>query len=170
MNQPLVCTCPLPLKPPSHLPSPPTPLGCHRAPGLSSLHHRTNSRWLSVLHMVMCVFQCCPLDSSFPLLSPLCPQVWMLCFKTFHVANCFLLLRYLLIQYQPFSFFLYHSLSEKGLISVRYFFFIFFLLFFTLLSLFHLPPRRCKLLDSRDLLLSCSQLYSCLASSTKLDT
>ena len=26
-----VCTCPLSLKPPSHLPPHPTPLGCHKA-------------------------------------------------------------------------------------------------------------------------------------------
>ena len=32
INQPQGYTCLLPLKPPSHLPSHPTPLGCHRAP------------------------------------------------------------------------------------------------------------------------------------------
>ena len=32
---------------------PPIPLGCHRAQGLSSLCHTTNSYWLSILHMVM---------------------------------------------------------------------------------------------------------------------
>ena len=32
MNQPWVYICLLPLKPPSHLPPHPTPLGCHRAP------------------------------------------------------------------------------------------------------------------------------------------
>ena len=31
--------CPLPLEPPSYFSSHPTPLGCHRALGLSSLHH-----------------------------------------------------------------------------------------------------------------------------------
>ena len=29
-----------------------TPLGCHRAPDLSSLRHTANSHWLSILHMV----------------------------------------------------------------------------------------------------------------------
>ena len=33
MNQPQVYTCPAPLEPLSHLPSHPTPLGCHRALG-----------------------------------------------------------------------------------------------------------------------------------------
>ena len=48
---------PFPLEPPSHLPPHPTPLDCHRASTLGSLHHTTNVPWLSVLHMVMCVFQ-----------------------------------------------------------------------------------------------------------------
>ena len=34
---------PLPLEPPSHLPPHPSPLGGHRAKGVSSLHHRANS-------------------------------------------------------------------------------------------------------------------------------
>ena len=36
----------------------PMPLGCHRALGLSSVHHKTNSHWLSILHMVMYMLQC----------------------------------------------------------------------------------------------------------------
>ena len=35
------------LKPPSPFPSHPTPLGCHRAPGVNSLRHTANSLWLS---------------------------------------------------------------------------------------------------------------------------
>ena len=31
MDQPLTYLCSLPLEPPSHLPPPPTPLGCHRS-------------------------------------------------------------------------------------------------------------------------------------------
>ena len=38
-------------------PSPSHPLGHHRAPGLSSLRLRAHSHWLSVLHMVMFMFQ-----------------------------------------------------------------------------------------------------------------
>ena len=37
---------PLPLKPPSHSPPHVTPLGCHRASPLGSLHHTANSHWL----------------------------------------------------------------------------------------------------------------------------
>ena len=68
---------PFPFKPPSHLPLHPTPLGCHRALGLGSLHHTANSHQLSVLHMVMYMFQCHSLNSSQPLLPPLCPKVFM---------------------------------------------------------------------------------------------
>ena len=110
-------------------PTAPHPSRLSGSPRFELLCHRTDSHWLSILHMVMYMFQWCSPNSSFPLLSPLCLQVWMFCFKTFHVANFFLLLRYLLIQYQPFSFSLYLSLSEKVLVSVRYFFFIFFFCF-----------------------------------------
>ena len=50
------------MPPPSRtsLPLPPYPIprGCH-----SSRHHTANSHWLSVLHMVKCMFQCCSLNS-----------------------------------------------------------------------------------------------------------
>ena len=42
MNQPQVYRCRLPLLPPSNLPPHPTPLRCHRAPELSSLHQYSN--------------------------------------------------------------------------------------------------------------------------------
>ena len=38
MNQPQIYVCPLPPEPPSSLPAHPTPLRCHRALDLSSLH------------------------------------------------------------------------------------------------------------------------------------
>ena len=53
MNQSWVYVCPIPLEPPSHLPPHPTPLGCHRALGLSSLHHTANSHRLSILNVAM---------------------------------------------------------------------------------------------------------------------
>ena len=62
----------LPLSP-SHL------LGCHTALALGSLRSTSNSHWLHILHMVMCVFQCYSLKSSHPLLPPLCPKVCSLC-------------------------------------------------------------------------------------------
>ena len=40
------------------LPPYPIPRGCH-----SSRHHTANSHWLSVLHMVKYMFQCCSLNS-----------------------------------------------------------------------------------------------------------
>ena len=50
--------CPLPPEHFSHLPPPPNPAGCHRAPALGSLHHTSDSHWLSTLHVGMHVFQC----------------------------------------------------------------------------------------------------------------
>ena len=79
MSQPQVYIYPLPLEPPSHLPPHLTPLGCHRAPGLSFLDHTTNSHWLSILHMVMYMFQCYSLNLSLLLLPTLCSQVSSLC-------------------------------------------------------------------------------------------
>ena len=74
----------LPLEPPSHLPPHPTPLGCHRAPTLSSLLHTANSHWLSILYMVVCIFQCDFFNSSLLHLSPLCPQtVLYVCISIF---------------------------------------------------------------------------------------
>ena len=71
--------CPLPLKPPSHLPPDSTSLGGHRALPLGSLCHKANFHWLSVLYMVMHMFQCYSLNRSHPLLPPLFPKVCPLC-------------------------------------------------------------------------------------------
>ena len=38
-------------EPPSYLPPHPIPLGCPRAPALSSLLHSLNWHWSSILHM-----------------------------------------------------------------------------------------------------------------------
>ena len=43
---------------PSLLPPHPIPLGCPRAPALSALLHASNLHWLSILHMVIYMFQC----------------------------------------------------------------------------------------------------------------
>ena len=59
----LVYICPLPLEAPSHLPPFPTPLGGHRAPGLSSQHHIANSHWLSVLQPMPDL--CSPSNTAF---------------------------------------------------------------------------------------------------------
>ena len=47
MNQPLIYVCPLPVEPLSHFWLHPTPLGCHKALGLSSLCQTANLHWLS---------------------------------------------------------------------------------------------------------------------------
>ena len=56
-------------------PTPSTPPGCHRAPGLSSLHRTADSHLPSILHTVVCMFPCCSLDPSHPLLPALRPPV-----------------------------------------------------------------------------------------------
>ena len=63
--------CPLHPEPPSHLSPHPIPPCCPRAPALGALHHTSDLRWSSVLHMVIYVFQCYSLKSSHPLLLPL---------------------------------------------------------------------------------------------------
>ena len=86
MNQPWVYICALPLKPPSHLPPHPTPLGCHRPLALGALCCTANSHWPSTLRMVMCMCQCYSLK-SFHLLSPLsCVCKSVLCVHIFIAA------------------------------------------------------------------------------------
>ena len=63
----------LPLLSPSH------PSRLSQSTRLRSLRHAANSHWLSVLHVVMYIFLCYYLNSSHPLLSPLCTQVCSLC-------------------------------------------------------------------------------------------
>ena len=83
-----------------------SPLRCHRALNLGSLHHTANSHWLSILHMVILMSQCYPPDfSPFPTVStslftmlmlPLPPsiQVHQCRLSRFHIYtlihdNCF---------------------------------------------------------------------------------
>ena len=51
-------------------PTPSHPSGLSQSTGLSSLCHTANSHWLSILHMVMCMFPCSSLSSSHLLSSP----------------------------------------------------------------------------------------------------
>ena len=59
------------MSPPSWIPLPTpslsTPLCRHRAPAQGSLHRISNSPWLSVLHMVICMFQRYSLKLSQPM-------------------------------------------------------------------------------------------------------
>ena len=50
--------CPLSPEPPYQFPPHPITPGCHRAPNLDSLCHTSNSYWLSILHIIMHMFQC----------------------------------------------------------------------------------------------------------------
>ena len=64
------CVSPI-LNPPPH----PIPLDCPRALALGTLLHASNSHWLSILHAVMYMFQCCSLKSCYPLLLSLSSEV-----------------------------------------------------------------------------------------------
>ena len=59
--------------PPTSRPIPPSMLSWSTGP--STLYHTANSHWLSVLHVVMCMFLYYPLISSPTLLPSLCPEI-----------------------------------------------------------------------------------------------
>ena len=63
----------------SNLPPHCIPLDYHRALALGALCHTSNLHWLSILHMVMYMFQCFSLKSSHPLLLPLSPKICSSC-------------------------------------------------------------------------------------------
>ena len=60
---------------PFFLPPQPIPLGCPRAPALSALLHALNLHWSSILHVVIYMFQCYSLISSYPHLLPRSPKI-----------------------------------------------------------------------------------------------
>ena len=76
MNQPQAHTHPLPHEAPPH------PLGCHRASGCAPCATQRLPISL-VVHVVTCVSQGCSLNSSHPLLPPLCPQACSLCLRLY---------------------------------------------------------------------------------------
>ena len=61
------------LNPPSHLPPHPVCPGCTKSIAVGALLHTPNAQGLSILHMVVCMFQGYALKSSHPLLLPLSP-------------------------------------------------------------------------------------------------
>ena len=67
LNQPRVHMPPILNTPPPlpHLPPHPIPLGYPSALALSALLHVLNLEWSSILHMVIYVFQCYSLKSSY---------------------------------------------------------------------------------------------------------
>ena len=75
MNQPQGYMCPPHSEPPSHLPPHLTPLGRPRAPALGALLHAPDLLCLSILQMVIYMFQCYFLKSSHPRLLPLSLKV-----------------------------------------------------------------------------------------------
>ena len=62
------------------------PPGWHRAPALGALYHTSNLHWLSVLRMVVYMFQCYSLKSSHRRLLPLSPKVYSY-FKTYRLPE-----------------------------------------------------------------------------------
>ena len=74
MNPPWVYMCPHP-EPPSHLPPNLIPQGHPSAPALRALSHASNLDWQSISHMVIYMFQCYSLKSSYPGLLPQSPKV-----------------------------------------------------------------------------------------------
>ena len=58
------------LEPPSLLPPHPISLGCPSPLALSALFHASNLDWWSISHMVIYMFQCYSLKSSYPYLLP----------------------------------------------------------------------------------------------------
>ena len=110
--------CTLPLETPSHLPPHPTSLGCHRALGLSPLHHTANSHQLSILHMVMYVLQCYSLFVP-PSPSPLCPQICSLCLQLYSLsANRFIGTIFLDSIYTHYTQYLFLSFCLTSLCTI----------------------------------------------------
>ena len=60
------CTCAPHCEPPSHLPPHPIPQSCPSAPALSVLFYASNLDWSSISHMLIYMFQCYSLKSSYP--------------------------------------------------------------------------------------------------------
>ena len=73
-----------PLEPPSHAPIPSHTSRLLQSTMLSSLHHTASSHWLSILHMVMYMFQCYSLLVP-PSLSPAGSRSLFICL---HLYSC----------------------------------------------------------------------------------
>ena len=74
MNQPWVYMCSS-SRTPTHLPPHPILHGPRSAPALSALSHALKLAWWSISRMVIYMFQCCSLKSSYPRLLPQSPKV-----------------------------------------------------------------------------------------------
>ena len=69
------CTCVPHPDTPSHLSPFPIPQGHPSAPALSTLSHASNLDWQSISRMIIYLFQCYSLKSSYPRLLPQSPKV-----------------------------------------------------------------------------------------------
>ena len=98
--------CPLPLEPHFCFSPHPIPPGCPRALTLGTLNHTSDSHWLSVLHMVIYVFQCYYSHSILTLHGPLFGRIlndsWLIFFLIYNFSNI-----KILSLFVGFSFFIW---------------------------------------------------------------
>ena len=95
------------------LPPHPTPLGGHEAPDLGSLYHTANSHWLSILHIVICLFQCTLSNHSTLSFTHPCPKAYPLCLHRLCCpANTIISTIFLDFIYMVLIYNIYPSLSN----------------------------------------------------------
>ena len=116
-SQRYTCMCPLPLEPPSHPVTSSHLWRLSESTGLSSLHHTENSHWLSILHIIMHMFQCYSCNLSHLLLPLLCPRICLYVYVSVAALQIgslvlFFNIPYICIniQYLFFCFLIYFSL------------------------------------------------------------
>ena len=119
MNQPWIYMC-LPIPNPS-----PIPQGCPSAPALSVLFHASNLDWSSISHMVIYMFQCYCLKSSYPHLLPQSPKVCSL----YRCLFCCLAYRVIITIFLNFIYMHYYTVLV-----------FFFLTYFTLYNRLQFHP------------------------------
>ena len=104
-------------------PTPPPPLALDllTEPQVDSLSHTAGSHQLSILCMVVCICQCCALNSSHLVLTPLCPEVSSLqtqrhlysCSANTFISTIFLDPLYMVNIKYMFSFYNYFTLYDR---------------------------------------------------------
>ena len=142
VNQPCVCTYPLPSKSPSPGPRP-TPLGYHGALGWAPAMQKVPTSCL--FSMQSCACQCWDLGLSHPLLSPLCPRGCLIPVSLFLPCK----------QVHPCHFSRFHTYA---LIYDTCFL---FLTYFTLYNSLKIHPHQCKWLNCIYLLIVLKALLKC---------
>ena len=103
--------CPLPPEPHFCLSPHPIPPGCHRALTLGTLHHTSDSHWLSILHMVMYMYFYSTLALLGPLFGWILNDSWWILFFNLQLLQCnflkFICCFFIFIQFKKFSGFIY---------------------------------------------------------------